>query len=223
MIKKIISLLFFIILILAAFYLIKSTNERIALKKIIERLSAESRVAEVLVTDTHIDHRTNKTYTTIKFLEYDTSNNPLPEKYFTFSENIIHFQALVIRFDDFYIKKGDSLKGKSAYIFMKAFVLTDKGAEIFKINGINEVPSGYKVIGAKNSFERKLWQRFWEYALGAKEAQAIGIKNVQIEAPATKFIPGMLYTIKIEHDGGLRIDSREVSPIFKNSLQKIKD
>ena len=29
-------------------------------------------------------------------------------------------------------------------------------------------------------------------------------------APGTKFVPGKLYTIKIEHDGGLRID---VSPL----------
>lgn len=35
-----------------------------------------------------------------------------------------------------------------------------------------------------------------------------------------KFIPGMIYTVKIEHNGGLRIDAKPVSPIFKN--EKIK-
>jgi hypothetical protein len=35
----------------------------------------------------------------------------------------------------------------------------------------------------------------------------MGIKNAQIEAPGTKFVPGLIYTIKIEHDGGLRIDA----------------
>jgi hypothetical protein len=76
------------------------------------------------------------------------------------------------------------------------------------------------VEGIKNSFEKKLWQTFWQYALEPQKAKKIGIKNAQIEAPGTKFIPGMVYTIKIEHDGGLRIDSRTISPILKG--EKIK-
>jgi hypothetical protein len=99
---------------------------------------------------------------------------------------------------------------------MKAFVLSDKGAEVFDINKINEIPSGYAVEGKTNGFERKLWQRFWQYALSPSEAKRMGIKNAQIEAPGTKFIPGLLYTIKIEHDGGLRIDAQPLSPILKD-------
>ncbi|MCM8782038.1 MAG: hypothetical protein NC828_03200 [Candidatus Omnitrophica bacterium] len=203
------------ILIVVIFYITKFITEQQLLLKIIERLSAESRVAEVIVTDVKDDLKTRKTYTTIKFLEYDTKLSPLEPKYFTFSGNIIQFQAMVIRFDDFYVKKGHPLKGKSAYLFTKVFMLTDKGAEVFDITKMNEIPSGYKVEGAKNNFERKLWQKFWQYALDSQEAKRAGIKNAQIEAPGTKFIPGMVYTIKIEHDGGLRIDSKPISPILK--------
>ncbi len=42
----------------------------------------------------------------------------------------------------------------------------------------------------------------------------MGVKNAQIEAPGTKFIPGALYTIKIEHDGGIRIDVQALSAIL---------
>lgn len=209
-----------IIVFFLAFYITKTLRENQMLRKIIERLTAESRVAEVIVTDVKSDRKAKKTYTTIKFLEYDTKLKPLEPKYFTFSGNTIQFQSMVIRFDDFYVKKGHPLKGKSAYLFMKAFMLTDKGAEVFEITKINEIPSGYEIEGAKNSFERKLWQRFWEYALNPKTAKRIGIKNAQIEAPGTKFAPGMIYTIKIEHDGGLRIDSQLMSPILKG--EKIK-
>ncbi len=209
-----------VVIFAAIFYVLKGQVENHLLKKVIERLTADSRVAEVIVTDTECDLKTKKTYTTIKFLEYDTRLNPLEPKYFTFSGNIIQFQSMVIRFDDFYVKKGHPLKGKSAYLFLKAFMLTDNGAEIFQITKINEVPSGYEIADVKNSFEKKLWQKFWEYALNFKKADKAGIKNAQIEAPGTKFIPGMIYTIKIEHDGGLRIDARPVTPILKN--EKIK-
>ncbi len=203
-----------------AFYVAKSQIENRLLKKIIERLTADSRVAELIVTDVKRDSKTKKIYTTIKFLEYDTKLNPIDPKYFTFSGNVIQFQSMVIRFDDFYVKKGHPLKGKSAYLFMKAFMLTDKGAETFEITKTNEIPSGYEAADVKNAFEEKLWKKFWEYALNPEKAGKVGIKNAQIEAPGTKFIPGMIYTIKIEHDGGLRIDSKPVNPILKN--EKIK-
>ena len=208
------------IVFFVGFYLVRFFEKEQLLRKIIERLSAESRVAEVLVTDVKRDTKTKKTYTTIKFLEYDTKFKPLEPKYFTFSGNIIQFQSMVIRFDDFYVKKGHPLKGKSAYLFMKVFVLMDKGAETFDITKINEIPAGYEVEGIRNSFERRLWQRFWEYALDPKQAKRVGIKNAQIEAPGTKFIPGILYTIKIEHDGGLRIDTQPLPSILKG--EKVK-
>src|SRR3989338_511305 len=221
MIKRIAVKVFIlgVMLLLVIFYITKSFRENQILREIIERLTAESRVAEVIVTDVKRDAETKKNYTTIKFLEYDIKLNPLAPKYFTFSGNTIQFQSMVIRFDDFYVKKGHPLKVKSAYLFMKAFMLTDKGAEVFEINKTNEIPSGYAVGGARNNFEKRLWDKFWRYALDPKEAKRAGIKNAQIEAPGTKFIPGMIYTIKIEHDGGLRIDTKPVSPILKNEKQ----
>ena len=216
--RKISSLTFLIaalVLCFAIFYITKSHRENKILRQIVERLSAESRIAEALVTNVKTDPQTQKVSTTIKFLEYDTKLNPLAPKYFTFSGDIIQFESLVIRFDDFYVKKGHPLKGKSAYMFMKAFAFTAEGAEIFKLNEVNEIPEGYKVEGAKSGFEKKLWEKFWQYALDPKEAKKIGIKNAQIEAPGTRFIPGLLYTIKIEHDGGMRIDATPLPKILR--------
>jgi len=56
---------------------------------------------------------------------------------------------------------------------------------------------------------------FWEYALDSEKSITKGIKNAQIEAPGTKFVPGILYTLKIEHDGGIRIDTAEIPSILK--------
>ncbi|RKY31322.1 MAG: hypothetical protein DRP74_05125 [Candidatus Omnitrophota bacterium] len=210
--KSFILLSFTALIILSG---LKFYQEKRLLEKIIERLLADSRTAEAMVSSVKQDPESEKTLTTIKFLEYDTKLKPLPVKYFTFSGNILQFQSLVIRFDDFYIKKSHPLKGKSAYIFMKVFALSDKGAEVFEINKVNEIPSGYRVNEARNNFEKKLWEKFWDYALNPKEAKRVGIKNAQIEAPGTKFIPGILYTIKIEHDGGMRIDAKKLPEILR--------
>jgi len=193
----------------------KMFNEKKVLRQMIERLSADSRVAEVLVTDVQFNPFTQKHMTTIKFLEYDSKGQPMPPRFFTFTGNIIQFQSLVIRFDDVYIKNADALRGKSAYLFWKAFVLDGKNTQEYVITPINEVPQGYKIDEPGNAFEEAIWHEFWNYALDAKAASKKGVKNAQIEAPGTKFIPGMLYTIKIEHDGGLRIDAKEIPGILK--------
>ncbi|MFH1505064.1 MAG: hypothetical protein ABIH08_06750 [Candidatus Omnitrophota bacterium] len=204
-----VSLVFFYKFFKARFY------ENKVLEQVIQRLEADSRAAEVLVTNTRYDQEENKLKTTIKFLEYDIEGRPLEPRYFTFSGNIIQFQSLVIRFDDIDIKTADQLRGKSAYLFWKVFMLEGKNTQEYEITRPNQVPEGYKIEAGKSEFEKKLWKQFWHYALNNEEAKKSGIKNAQIEAPGTMFIPGMLYTIKIEHDGGLRIDSFPLPSILK--------
>ena len=185
------------------------------LNLMISRLEADSRIAEVLVTDVSYNPVIQKHMTTIKFLEYDALQQPMSPRYFTFSNNIIQFQSLVVRFEDIYVRQGDPLKGKSAYLFWKVFMLDGKNTEEYVITPINSIPAGYKIPGGDNDFERKLWGEFWSLALDSKKAISKGIKNAQIEAPGTKFAPGFLYTLKIEHDGGIRIDTQLIPAVLR--------
>ncbi len=214
---KFLTYMVFIVVLAAAIYhlSLKYRHENKILKEIITRLEAESRIAEVLVTGVNYDEKTKKRQTTIKFLEYDVGGKPLKPKYFTFSGNIIQFQSLVIRFDDMYIRKADKLRGKSAYLFWKVFMLDGKNTQEYEITKVNQIPAGYKIDDIKNGFEEKLWEKFWMYALEPKEAKKMGIKNAQIEAPGTIFMPGSLYVLKIEHDGGMRIDAVLLPVILK--------
>ncbi len=219
--KKVIIVLVVILAVaLSHNFIMRNLHENRILKEIISRLEADSRVAEAVVTNTAYDDNTKNTKTTIKFLEYDVNGEPLQPKYFTFSGNILQFQSLVVRFKDEYIKSGDRLKGKSIYLFWKVFMLDGANTEEYEITGLKSVPLGYGVPGG-GSYERRIWESFWEYALDAKKKDSYGIKNAQIEAPGTKFIPGILYTIRVEHDGGIRIDAVALSPILKG--EKIPD
>ncbi|MCK4809653.1 MAG: hypothetical protein KAS99_01795 [Candidatus Omnitrophica bacterium] len=217
--KKIIYIIVIVISILAMFIVYQNIrrymNENRVLKEVITRFQGDSRVAEVLVTKVQFDEKINKTLTTIKFLEYDTAGKPLKPEYFTFPGNIIQFQSLVIRFDDFYIRNKDLLRGKSVYLFWKVFMLDGPNTLEYEITKAYEIPQGYKTGNAKEPFEKKLWEKFWQYALNPKQAEKMGIKNVQIEAPGTMFVPGTLYTIKIEHDGGIRIDVSSLPAILR--------
>ena len=194
----------------------KFVQEYMTFRHIIQNLKAESRIAEVLVTDSSVDEYTRQYTTTIKFLEYDVKGLPLKAKYFTFKGNQIQFQTLVVRFDDKYIEEGHRMKGKSIYLFMKAFVLDGKNTQEFTITPRDVVPDGYRINDAPNRFEREIWQRFWKYALDPSERARVGIKNAQLGAPGSVFVPGTIYTLIIEHHGGIRIDTRPIPEILKN-------
>ena len=98
---------------------------------------------------------------------------------------------------------------------MKAFVLEGPNTQEFEITRTDEIPGGYKVSERANEFEQKLWKEFWNYALDPKKRKHAGIKNAQIEAPGSMFLPGTIYTLVIEHDGGIRIDAQPVPEIVK--------
>ncbi|NQV03893.1 MAG: hypothetical protein HQ532_00180 [Candidatus Omnitrophica bacterium] len=217
--RKIKFIFLALVIILASFgfyrFFMNQFSENKALKQVIKRLESESRIAEVLVTNVNYDEAEKKQKTTIKFLEYDTQGNPLEPRYFTFSGNIIQFQSLVVRFEDIHIRRADKLRNKSAYFFWKVFMLDGRNTQEYDITQSGQVPEVYKIEGDNSKFEDKLWKQFWYYALNNEEAKKAGIKNAQIEAPGTMFIPGMLYTIKIEHDGGMRIDSLPLPSILK--------
>ena len=216
---QVIRWIFFAALIFLAvkgvYWAAKWIEERAVLKQVIERLSADSRIAEVLVTQSRFNEETQKIETTIKFLEYDAKGQPLEPKFFTFQGNIIQFQALVIRFQDKLVQAGDKVRGKSAYIFLKAFILDKRNTQVFDITETSRIPAGYKIPGAKTEFEQQLWEEFWTYALDPKARERMGIKNAQIEAPGSMFLPGTIYTLRIEHDGGLRIDTQPIPAILK--------
>src|SRR3989338_9030335 len=89
-VSKVFNLLFLALILYFAFFWYNQIMREKTLRKIIENLRAETRIAEVLVTDSHEDP-TSAAMTTIKFLEYDASGRPLPPRYFTFNVNVIQF------------------------------------------------------------------------------------------------------------------------------------
>jgi hypothetical protein len=202
-------------LIIAGYWLICRFNQEHVYQQMLERLQAESRAAQVLVTAVNYDEASHRNMTTIKFVEEDSTGHPLPPKYFTFSGNLIQFQSLVVRFEYKFVAAGDRFKGRSVYLFWKVFMLDGAMTQEFPITEVDEIPGGYKIPGRVSGFENRFWKDFWRFAFDEAKAKNAGIKSVQIEAPGAVFIPGYLYTIHLEHDGGLRIDAKAVEPILR--------
>lgn len=210
--KKNYSILFTVgVLLMAGWMIYQKVSENAYWKLVVERFSAESRRAEIIVTD----FNPVTTGVTLKWLEYDSLGNAMEPKYFTFKGNQVQFESLVVRFDDEMIKKAANGKDRSIALFLRAFRLDPKETEIQVITEAGAVPEGYRVDGVPDRFQQQLWEDFWMYANSPQARKDQQIKNVQLEAPGTRFLPGNLYTIYIEHDGGLRVDSARIPSILK--------
>lgn len=223
--KRIVLLLLLGAAAAVGYWFYQSQREVEVLKKIVSRLTAEQRVAEVWVEEHQPGTADSPGKIRLKVLEYDSQGKALGPVYCTFSLNdVIHFEALVIRLNDELIMEG---QGKSIYLFRRAFALDDKGDryESCEINRPMEIPGGYSLGSSERrvtEIERERWKMFWTYALDEERRKDAGVKNAQIEAPATRFVPDKIYRLILEHDGGLYIQARSVPEILKGEHIKIR-
>jgi len=195
------------------------------LRRMVERLTAEQRVAEVWVEEHQCDAQGRPVKVRLKVLEFGTDGKPLEPVFCEFSVNdVIHFEAMVIRLNDELIMEGE---GKSVYFFRRAFALDDDGDTYEKcdINKPMEIPGGYRITSGDArvaEIESRYWKSFWRYALDEEQRREAGVKTAQIEAPATRFVPDRIYRLVLEHDGGLYIQASPVPAILKGERVKIE-
>ena len=191
------------------------------LARVVERLEAETRRAQVIVTKQGVNPATGRLETTLKFMETGPGGDPLPPRYFTVEGDVVYFDALVIRFEREYVERGDALRGKSICLFRRVFgehQAPEEGFPVDRAAGAGEVPDVYRVNPDPTPFERELWKEFWRYAADPAAARAKGVRVIQGEAVYTRFIPGNLYTLTLDHGGGLSIKVEPIPAILRDEL-----
>lgn len=183
-------------------------------QRAIERLTAESRVAEVYVTEQvrageMVDGKPAPTdLTTMEFIELDREGHPLPSKRITVQGTRPRFEALVIKFSHDNVAMGHSLRGKSLALFTGVYGEHQAPVDAVRLDKAGDVPNVYRVSPEPSEFERKLWSRFWDYATDPALAEREGIREAQGEAPFKPMRKGEVWTITLQHNGGLNIKLR---------------
>jgi hypothetical protein len=194
------------------------------LNEVVERLGAETRMAQVVVKDQSVDPKTGTLETTIKFMEIGRNGEPLPPRDFTVEGDVIYFDALVIKFNRDYIERGEALRGKNICLFRRIFGEHQSPEDGFLVDNSRpekKVPDIYRVDSEPSAFEVDLWTDFWRYAENPKEAQRRGVRVIQGEAVYTRFLPQNLYTLTLEHSGGINIRVEPIPPILLDEMDKV--
>jgi hypothetical protein len=197
----------------------QAKQENRVLQQVVQRLSDEKRVAEVLVTDQKtVDGVLN---TTLLFVEYDRQGNSLPPRCFTVRGKRVHFDALVIKFDRDFVKQGDGLRGHSIALFTTVYGDAQSPENGSMIDTPGNVPEIYRDTDPRLSeFEQKLWREFWDLARDPKLRDERGVRVANGQGLWGPFEPDMLYTITLESDGGLNMKSEPLKGIYREALKR---
>jgi hypothetical protein len=196
------------------------------LKTVVARLTSERRVADVIVTDQAHDPVSGKLKTTLLFVEYARDGaTTLPPKSFTIEGNVAHLDALVVKFAGKFVEENDPLKGHSVALFTRLYGESQAPENAFPIDARSGVPDVYRSPDAaptaeQSAFEHDLWSNFWRLADDASYRASMGVRVAQGEGVWSPFLPGRLYTVSIESDGGLNLTSEPLKGIYREAMKR---
>ena len=190
------------------------------LRQVVQRLGAERRVADIIVTDQKSD-AAGGIKTTLLFVEYARDGSTLPAKRFTIDGSVGYVDALVIKFDGRFVEENDPLRGRSVALFARVYAENQPPEKGHRIDEPNQIPDVYR--GADPfvmEFERELWANFWKLADDETYRKQMGVRVAQGEAVYTQFKPDRLYTLTLESNGGLNITSTPLKGIYREALKR---
>ncbi|MFH0980892.1 MAG: hypothetical protein V2A79_05065 [Planctomycetota bacterium] len=180
-------------------------RDRRQLAEIVEHLKLERRVAQVDVLEQHTDADGQVMETVMRLTEIGRDGAPLPAQVFGIRGRVPHFDALVIKFKDDYVGRGDPLRGTSLALFRRVYGETQAPEDGYWLGRRGEVPDVYRVSAEPSEFEVNLWREFWSYALDPAKARAAGVRVAQGEAVYAPMTSGERWLLTLEIDGGLNL------------------
>lgn len=186
-------------------------RQRAELQKVVERLTGEDRVAEVRVLDqirageVVNGKPAESTITTIEFVELDREQHPLPARRFIISDEVVYFDALVVKFEPEFVGAADELRGKSLLLFRRIFGEHQQPAEGYMIDPGGQVPDVYRVDPEPSEFEKEIWRRFWNYATDIELARQAGVRVAQGEAVYKPMRRAQVWTLTLSNTGDLNL------------------
>jgi hypothetical protein len=212
--------------------LLRKENEELKaqkkeLQEYIAKLTSSRRVAEMVVTDQ--TYSNGQFSTTLLFSELTPDNKRLPPRFFTIKGDVVHVEALTIRFDYDTVKSTDPNKGQSVCLFQRLYGNFQAPNDGYILDEPNCTPDYYAYVPEKPLLEQvkndqnDLWAGFWKLAYDEDARKQRGVRLVQGEAPWCPVYPDYIYTLSIETAGGLTISPRPIDDLYRQFLKAAKN
>ncbi|HEX8524967.1 MAG TPA: hypothetical protein VF669_22140 [Tepidisphaeraceae bacterium] len=203
----------------AAQQIARLEEQKQQLQTFVQRLSAEKRVADVIVSK--VETLDNVLHTTLLFVEYDRTGQPLPAKTLIVQGGMIHFDAMVIKFDRDFVQRNDPLRGHSIALFTKVYGDHQTPEAATPIDDPGVVPQIYRNADERlTNFETSLWKDFWRLASDEAFRAGFGVRVANGQGVWGPLEPNRLYTLTLESSGGLNLNSEPMRGIYREALKQ---
>ncbi len=177
------------------------------LKQCINNLTQEEQIGYAKVLNQETDEH-GVLRTTLLFVETDPNDQSkqILNKQYTIVGDIIHFDALIIKFQNDLVMDG---KEKSLYLWRRVYGENQAPSEGFPIEAAGYEPPKYKeVFKLLNADDKKLfWSSIWDLAENPDMLNKHGIKAIFGNAIYKKLKPKMIYIFRIDAKGQVYPDS----------------
>jgi hypothetical protein len=180
----------------------KLLAENKELRQNIANLTAEDQIGYAKVIDQNSIN--GKLLTTVLFVETDRSDKlkHILEKKYTIEGDIVHFDALIIKFSDKLVGSGAQ---KSLYLWHRVYGEKMAPADGFPIEEAGAQSPRYKELTQKLSLRDRntFWDGIWALANDPQALQDAGVTAVYGNAIYSRLQKGYIYVFKITATGQL--------------------
>jgi cell division protein FtsB len=178
----------------------KLLAENKQLKQAITNLTQEDQIGFAKVTAQ--ETKDGKLFTTIKFVETarDDKLKKILEKQYTIEGDIVHFDALLVKFGDKMVMDG---KAKALYLWRRVYGEKMTPEEGFVIEEPGAEPKRYSdLLAALPIKQRQLfWSSIWDLANDPEKLKEYDIKAIYGNVVYTRLREGLIYVFKISSTG----------------------
>jgi hypothetical protein len=177
-------------------------NENKQLKGAIANLTTEEQIgyAKVLKQET----KDGKVWTTLRFVETDRSDKlkKILEKDFAIEGDIVHFDALIVKFSDKMVMDG---KERAMYLWRRVYGESMSPQDGFAIESPGAEPARYADLMKRLSIKQRemFWSNIWDLANNPEKLKQDGITAIYGNAVYSKLKTGLIYVFKISPTGQL--------------------
>lgn len=174
--------------------------ENKTLKQAISNLSGESQIgyAKVIAQET----RDGELYTTLKFVETarDDKLKKILEKEFTIAGDVIHFDALIIKFGNQMVMDG---RTRALYLWRRVYGEQMTPQEGYAIEEPGTEPKRYSDLFAALPIQHKemFWSNIWDLANDPEKLAEHDIEAIYGNVIYSKLKSGLIYVFKINSTG----------------------
>lgn len=174
--------------------------ENRTLKSAISNLSGESQIgyAKVIAQDM----KDGELYTTLKFVETarDDKLEKILEKKFTIIGDVIHFDALIVKFGNKMVMDG---RTRALYLWRRIYGEQMTPQEGFPIEEPGSEPKRYSDLFQALPIKQKemFWSNIWDLANDPEKLAEHDIEAIYGTAVYSKLRSGLIYVFKINSTG----------------------